>query len=341
MKNIFFIPLLLLLAHTFSWAQSIFRGTVDYGQYQYEYILHPTKQRGRYDFKINILMENQPPKLIYQSFATINGSLGQGSQYKVQFFYAEKINEQWKTDPTSYAEIGFDLTNNKMTHDNRGIIAKKEAQELIEVLNIDLARESITEAQAVDYAVQYLVVNYNQLFGNYAISEPQRQTVVQLGKKNTAIFVSPEEAPNNFRDTLSYRGKNYAFQLTEMKKYHYSLVISLVTKGEDIISEETAYSSEIRVEDKSGNKDHYGVKILYAQGKGYTWKTSPQSFVQMNFNFTKKTIQVRVEGKLAELSTGKIAKEYKLPSKEYYTKQDMLGDAVRFFVRNFPKALAK
>lgn len=341
MKNIFLIPLLFMFVPISSFAQSNFKGTVDYGDYQYEYILSPTKQKRRYDFKMNILIENNPPKLIYQSFATIDGSLEQGSQYKVRFFYAEKVNEQWKTDPTSYAEVGFDLTQNKMTHDNRGIIAKKEAQELTDVLDIDLVRESINESQAVDYTVQYLVINYNQLFGNYAISDPKRQTVVQLGKKNNAIFVSPEEAPNNFRDTLSYKGKNYAFQLTEMKKYHYSLIISLVTKGEDIINEETVYSSEIRVEDKSGNKDYYGVKILYAQGNGYAWKTSPQSFVQMNFNFTKKTIQVHVEGKLAELNREKISKEYKLPNKEYYTKKDMLGDAARFFVRNFQKALVK
>lgn len=341
MKNIFLILCLLIFASVFSFAQPNFKGTVDYGDYQYEYILSPTKQKGRYDFKMNVLMESNPPKSIYQSFATIDGSLGQGSQYKVRFFYAEKVNEQWKTDPTSYAEVGFDLTKNKMTHDNRGIIAKKEAQELTDVLNIDLAKESIDESQAVDYIVQYLVINYNQLFGNYAISNPQRQAVVQLGKKNAAIFVSSEEAPDNFRDTLSYKGKNYSFQLTEMKKHHYSLIISLVDKGEDIVNEETAYSSEIRVEDKSGNKDYYGVKILYAQGKEYAWKTSPQSFLQMNFNFTKKTIQVHLEGKLAELHTGKIAKQYKLPTKEYYTKKDMLSDAVRFFVRNFQKALVK
>jgi hypothetical protein len=327
-------------AFTPIFAQSSFKGTVDYGNYQYQYELNPSpKQKGRYNLKINISEDNKPAQLAYQSQASIEGALMQGNQYKISLFYAEKLGEQWKIDPTSHIEIIFDLADNLMKHSNRGIVAKFEAEELTDVLSRDLASESISEAQAVDYALQFMVLNYNQLFGNYAISDSEKKPVQQL--RHNTIFVSANDAPSSLRDTISSKGKNYSFQLTETKPSHYSLEIKRITQGADIANEEIVYNSEVKVDDKTTNKDIYKVQIFYARGKGYTWRTTPQSFTQTEFNFHKKLIKWQVSGKLKEMQAGKFVPITKFGDRHQYTQKDMLGDVVRFFVQNFNKALSK
>ncbi len=321
-------------------AQPNFKGAVDYGNYQYQYELNLIpKQKGKYNLTIHILGDNKPAQLVYQSQARIEGELVQGKQYKIFLFYAEKLGEQWKTDPTSHIEIVFDLADNLMKHSNRGMVAKSEAEELTDVLSSDLASEAISEAQAVDYALQFMVLNYNQLFGNYAIASPQKKPVQQL-KRNT-VFVSANDAPSSLRDTMSLKGKDYSFQLTETKPSHYSLEIKRITQGADIANEEIVYNSEVKIDDKTTNKDIYKVQIFYAQGKGYTWRTTPQSFTQTEFNFHKKLVRWQVSGKLKEMQTGKFVPITKFGDKHQYTQKDMLGDVVRFFVQHFNKALLK
>jgi len=330
--------LLLIGSYSVIFAQKNYQGKVDYGNYQYAYNLSLIpKQSNKFDLKITILNEDSTTQIAYQSFVNIEGILAKGKQYKIFVVYAEKPDMDWKTDPTSYVELTFDLADNSLKHTNRGIIAKKEAEKLTSVLDIDLAKDSITEAKAIDYAMQFIVVNYNQLFGNYAISIPDQNPVKQIGKGNT-VFVSATDAANSSRDTVSVREKNYAYILTETEKNKYSVEVKLVKQGLDIVNEEIVYSSNIEVID---HRKKYTVKIFYAQGKDYTWRTTPQSFVQMEFNLQKKLIRSQVFGKLKESQTGKFVAITKFTNAHQYTQQDMLAEAVRFFIRNFNKALLK
>ncbi|TAH22204.1 MAG: hypothetical protein EAZ08_01740 [Cytophagales bacterium] len=322
-------------------AQKNYEGKVDYGNYQYTYQLKAmAKQNNKYYLKISILDKDNTSPTVYQSFVNTEGVLAKGKQYKIFVMYAEKIEENWKTDPTSHVELIFDLADNLLKHSNRGIVVKKEAEELTDILDIDLAKDPLTEAKAIDYAMQFIVLNYNQLFGNYAISSPEKKPVKQIGKRNT-VFVSANDAANTSRDTVSVRGKNYAYILTKTEKNKYNLEVKLVKQGADIVDEEIVYSSDIEVTDDTEKKKIYTVKILYAQGKGYTWRTTPQSFVQTDFNFHKKLTRLQVFGKLKESQTGKFVPITKFTDKHQYTQQDMLTESIRFFVRNFNKAMLK
>lgn len=340
MKNLWWF--LLFFFSTPIFAQTPFRGVVDYGNYKYEYEFSPlAKLKGKFVLKINILANNQPSQIVYQSQASIEGALSKGKQYKIFVLFAEKQNEQWKTDPTSHVELNFDLVDNLMKHSNRGMVAKYEAQELTDVLAVDLASEPITEAQAVDYAMQFIVLNYNQLFGSYAISNPEKKTVQRVEGKRKTIFVSSNDAPSSWRDTVSFRNKNYAYQLTETEKNSYSLEVKLVTNGADIVNEEIVYNSDLKILDEIESKKLYQIKIFYAQGKGYTWRTTPQSYLQTDFNFHKKLTRLQVFGKMKDTQTGKFAPITKFTDKHQYTQKDMLDEAVRFLVRHFNKVLLK
>ncbi len=322
-------------------AQKSYQGSVDYGNYQYAYSLQPMpKQKSQYDLKINILDKDNSSKIVYQSYINIEGVLAKGKQYKVFIFYAEKQGEAWKIDATSHVELVFDLADNLLKHSNRGMIGKKETEELTDVLDIDLATNPITEAKAIDYAMKFIILNYNQLFGNYAISNPEKKPITQIGKRNT-VFVSANDAPSSIRDTVSVRGKNYAYILTETERNKYSLEVKLVKQGADIVDEEIVYSSDVQVTDNTEKKKIYTIKILYAKGKGYTWQTTPQSFLLADFNFHKKLSRWQAEGKLKEFQTGKFIAITKFTDKHQYTQQDMMGDVIRFFVKNFNKALLK
>lgn len=332
--------LLLIGCNVAIFAQKNYQGSIDYGNYQYSYDLSlMPKQKSQYDLKISIL-DNNSPKIVYQSYINIEGTLAKGKQYKIFTFYAEKLNEKWKTDATSHVEIIFDLADNLLKHSNRGMIGKKEAEELTDVLDIDLATDPITEAEAIEYAMKFIILNYNQLFGNYAISKPEKKSITQIGKRNT-VFVSANDAPSSLRDTVSVRGKNYAYIITETGGNKYSLEVKLVKQGADIVDEEIVYSSDIQVTDDTEKKKIYTIKVLYAQGKGYTWRTTPQSFLVADFNFHKKLSRWQAEGKLKEYQTGKFVAITKFTDKHQYTQHDMLGDVIRFFVKNFNKALLK
>lgn len=340
--RILFISILLFFgSRTTIFAQKNYEGKVDYGDYQYTYQLKAiAKQNNKYDLKISILDKDNTSPTVYQSFVNTEGVLAKGKQYKIFVVYAEKLDKDWKTDPTSHVELIFDLADNLLKHSNRGIVVKKEAEELTDILDIDLAKDPLTEAKAIDYAMQFIVLNYNQLFGNYAISSPEKKPVKQMGKRNT-VFVSANDAANTSRDTVSVRGKNYAYILTETEKNKYNLEVKLVKQETDIVDEEIVYSSDIEVTDDTEKKKIYTVKILYAQGKGYTWRTTPQSFVQTDFNFHKKLTRSQVFGKLKESQTGKFVPITKFTDKHQYTQQDMLTESIRFFVRNFNKAMLK
>lgn len=321
-------------------AQKNYQGSIDYGNYQYNYDLSlMPKQKAQYELKINILDKNSP-KIVYQSYLNIEGTLAKGKQYKIFIFYAEKLDDKWKIDATSHVELTFDLADNLLKHSNRGMISKKEAEELTDVLDNDLATNPITEAKAIEYAMKFIILNYNQLFGNYAISTPEKKPITQIGKRNT-VFVSANDAPSSIRDTVSVRGKNYAYIITETEKNKYSLEVKLVKQGADIVEEQIVYSSDLEVTDNTEKKKIYTIKILYAQGKGYTWRTTPQSFLVADFNFHKKLSRWQAEGKLKELQTGKFVAITKFTDKHQYTQRDMLGDVIRFFVKNFNKALLK
>jgi hypothetical protein len=342
MRNLGCLFLLFFFFSVPSVAQTNFKGMVDYGDYKYEYELSPLpKLKNKYALKINITGNNQPAQLVYQSQASIEGILTKGKQYKIFVLFAEKQNEQWKIDPTSHIELNFDLVDNLMKHSNRGIVAKYEAEELTDVLTVDLANEIITEAQAVDYTLQFIVLNYNQLFGNYAISNPKKKTVQNIGGKRKTIFVSSNDAPSSLRDTISFKNKNYSYQLTETEKNSYSLEIKLVTNGADIANEEIVYNSDLKVVDEVEKKKIYQVKIFYAKGKGYTWRTTPQSFLQTDFNFHKKLTRSQVFGKMQEAQTGKFTPITKFTDKHQYTQKDMLNETIRFFVMHFNKMLLK
>ncbi|MCU0391979.1 MAG: hypothetical protein MUE81_12740 [Thermoflexibacter sp.] len=319
-----------------------FKGTVDYGDYAYLYEISPLpKQTQRYSLKINALKSGSPSMLAYQSILWTEGKLERGQQYKVLVMFAEKVNQQWKSDPTSHVEIVFDLADNLMKHSNRGMIAKKEAAQLTDVLSTDLASEDISQQQAIDFVMQFLVINYNQLFGEYAISNPIKQPITQLEGKRKTVFVSANDATGSFRDTVSLKQKHYAYQLTEVDKEKYSLEIRLINQGNDIANEELVYSSEIQVDNKINNKDIYSLKILYAKESGYAWRTTSQSFLQVEFNFQKKLSRYQVFGKMKETQTGKFAPITKFTDKHQYTQKDMLDETVRFFVKNFNKMLLK
>ncbi len=344
-----FILFLLLFSgcHVAVFAQKGYQGSIDYGNYKYKYSLSlMPKQKAQYELKINVLDNSNTTKIAYQSLVNIEGTLAKGKQYKVFIFYAEKPfysenpYDKWIVDITSHVELIFDLADNLLKHSNRGMIAKKETEELTDVLDIDLATNPITEAKAIDYAMRFIILNYNQLFGNYAISTPEKKSVTQIGKRNT-VFVSANDAPSSVRDTVSVRGKNYAYIVTETEKNKYSLEVKLVKQGADIVEEQIVYSSDLEVTDNTEKKKIYTIKILYAQGKGYTWRTTPQSFLVADFNFHKKLSRWQAEGKLKEMQTGKFVAITKFTDKHQYTQRDMLGDVIRFFVKNFNKALLK
>lgn len=323
-----------------SFAQTSFKDSLEYGTYKYEYELRQLpKQKNKYNLTISVLGSSTPAQIVYQSQAKIEGALVKGKQYHIYILYAQKINEQWKIDPTSHIEIAFDLADNLMKYSNRGMIAKMQTEQLTDVLDIDLARDSINTSKAVNYALEFVILNYNKLFGMYSI-DTSKKKVVQTINRNT-IFISANDAASLLRDTLSFEGKNYAYQLTQTKPNNYSLLIKWVTRGADVINEQIVYDSQVKIEDRINDKGIYQIKVFYAKGKDYTWRVSPQSFTQTDFDFRRKEIRWQVIGKLKEYQTGEFAASTKFVDRYQHTQKDMVGEVVRFFLENFNKAFLK
>lgn len=340
MKTIITLTItLLLFAESHIAAQARFDGVLDYGDYKYEYRLIPIAKE-KYDLKITTLDKINLPHLVYQSHVHTEGALTQGSQYKVFFFLAEKIENKWKIDPTSHVEVIFDLIDNTFKHRSRGMIAKFEAPQIAQVLDVDLAMVNLTESQAINYAMQFVMLNYNQLFGQYAITVLPELVTKQIGESHT-VFIASNHAESSMRDTINVDNKNYVYTLTETEKDKYSLEIKFITRGADIVSEETVYSSTLKVSDWLINKNIYRIQIFYAKGEGYLWRTTPQSYFQSDFNFNKKVVRSQSAGKIKETQTVKFSKEVKFADKKEYTSKEMLNETVHFFVKNFNKALTR
>jgi hypothetical protein len=333
--------MLIVMSVSPAFSQEGFKNVINYGEYKYEYILSPIpKQKDRYDLKITILDDVHSPQLVYQSFVNTEGMLTKGNQYKIIVFFAKRLNNKWIQEPTSHVEIAFDLIENLFKHSSRGMIAKYQAEPITAVLDIDLATGIITESQAMDYAMQFIVVNYNQLFDQYALAIPPELVVKEIDENNT-VFVASNQAPSSVRDTTSIGDKNYSYTLTETQKDSYSLEIKFIIRGEDIVSEETVYSSTLKVTDLMASKQIYRIQIFYAKGEGYMWHTTPQSYFQEDFNFNRRVIRTRTEGKIKEMRISRFAKESDFAPGQAYTSKDMLTQTVRFFIKNFNKALVK
>ncbi len=330
----------LICSYKTTFAQTSFKGSLNYGLYQYDYVLGQLpKQKNKFDLKISTSKDSTPAQLVYQSQVRIEGALAKGKLYKIFILYAQKINDQWKIDPTSHVEIVFDLEANLMKHSNRGMIAKMQAEQLTDVLDIDLARDSINTSKAVNYALQFMILNYNQLFGTYSVDVPQKK-VVQKINRNT-VFISANNATSLLRDTLSFGGKNYSYQLTPTKPNNYSLLIKWVTRGADVINEQIVYDSQVKIDDRINDKGVYQIKVFYAKGKDYIWRVSPQSFAQANFDFRKKEIRWQVSGKLKEYQVGEFAATTNFADRYMHTQKDMVGEVVRFFIENLNRAFLK
>jgi hypothetical protein len=330
----------LICSYKPTFAQVSFEDSLEYGNYQYKYALNQLpKQKNRYNLAIHISGDSTPNQLVYQSQVRIEGTLAKGKQYKIFILYAQKINDQWKIDPTSHIEIVFDLGDNLMKHSNRGMIAKMQAEQLTDVLDIDLARDSINTSKAVNYALQFAILNYNKVFGTYSIDTSKKKIVQKISR--TTIFISANDATSSLRDTLSFGGKNYAYQLTETKPNYHSLLIKWVTRGADVINEQIVYDSQVKIEDRINDKGIYQIKVFYAKGKDYTWRVSPQSFTQTDFNFRNREVRWQVSGKLKEYQVGEFAATTKFADRYLYTQKDMVGEVVRFFIENFNKAFLK
>ncbi|MCU0451293.1 MAG: hypothetical protein MUC97_15885 [Bernardetiaceae bacterium] len=316
-------------------------GDIDQGGQIFKYQLRPqAKAAGRYDLTVDLAQPGQPAERVYESYLATTGAASPGKTLAVTLYKASKENGRWLTDPKSLVEVAFDYAKNEVRYRQSGSIAQFAEAALTDVVDKEVAE--ITQPEALQYALTYLLVNYPRVL---VISGESADQVGQLSStaaptERASLKITPDLIKVPLLRKFAHEGKNYILKLTLGERGRHDLEVRRYTGSETGSDVLIVYNSYLMLRDSVADQNKYVVNLHLALNKGYTWLPYPASFLTCSFEGNSATMFYRPQGKIKEYQSPAAPRLAKVPStSDAITKEELVETAVKHFLTHYPKLL--
>jgi hypothetical protein len=316
-------------------------GDIEQAGQIFKYQLRPqAKVAGRYDLAVDLTKTASPAERVYESYLATTGATGPGKILTVTLFKASKENGRWLTDPKSLVEVAFDYGKNEVRYRHSGSIARFAEANPTDVVDKEVAE--ITQPEALQYALTYLLVNYPRVL---MISGESADQAGQLNStaaptERASLKITPDFIKVPLLRKFTNEGKNYLLKLTPGERGRYDLEVRRYTGSETGSDVLIVYNSYLMLRDSVAAQNKYVINLHLALSKGYTWLPYPASFLTCNFEGNSATMFYRPQGKIKEYQAPAAPGLAKVPAaSDAITKEELVETAVKHFLTHYPKLL--
>lgn len=317
------------------------RGTIEYEGSMFHYMVRPEK--GRPMLRIDLAQaDSTSQETVYEAPLLTSGAIAKGQVFKVAIFRASKERGRWTSDPKSYLETIYDFKQQTASHKAHGLFANFGTENPTTTVEDEVNESTIDRDKAVQYAVAYLIVNYQRVLTISGQSIESAEEEITAPTKATkapgALTINSQSLILPYKHKFGLEGKTYQFALTELPRNRYDLTIKVFESGEDEGNMKLLHNTYLVVRDNLADKGRYTVSIYLSLKNGYAWQPYPSSYLECAFVPAKATALYRPVSKMREYALPSTpAKEAMRAPKADISRAEMINMAVRHFISYYPK----